>query len=138
TLAEIDINVSEVWDQLISGAGIQVGIISGGFDLSHVDLEFEQDLALDAIGAGTLNFQSDTDFTGTAVAGIIGARNNSEGIVGIAYEADLVPIRAVSDDQLNGTADATTNATALRWRLGLIQDSDGDGIVDGGIDGFAD
>lgn len=138
TLAEIDINVSDVWDQLISGAGVQVGIISGGFDLNHEDLlgAFATNLALDVFGGNTA-YVDNTDTNGTAVAGIIGARNNDLGVVGIAYEAELVPIRAIADATID-PALVTPNsaAQALRWRLGLVQDADGDGIVDNGTTGF--
>ncbi|QDT67976.1 Calcium-dependent protease precursor [Planctomycetes bacterium MalM25] len=161
TLAEIDNNVVEAWEQLFTGAGVQVGIIAGGFDLTHEDLAagFADALAYDAIGSfagGVLStidldpsiepdfFDDGPDSLGTAAAGIIGARNNDLGIVGIAYEADLVPIRAVSNDFRNTFADENMIASAIRWRMGTVQDINGDGIVDGVdndgdgiIDGYA-
>ena len=161
TLAEIDNNVVEAWEQLVTGAGVQVGVIAGGFDLLHEDLvtAFNTALAYDAVGSfagGVFTsldtdpsiepdfFDTETDSIGTAVAGIIGARNNDLGIVGIAYEADLVPIRATSNAFQNTFADENMIASALRWRLGTVQDTDGDGIVDGVdndgdgiIDGYA-
>lgn len=130
TLAEIDNNVIGAWEQLLTGAGVQIGIISGGFDLTHEDLvgNFVTGLAADVLDGDTIpTFTDPTDSNGTAIAGIIGAMNNDLGVVGIAYEADLVPIRAV-----DGTTEtAATSAAALRWRVGMVQDTNGDGIVDG-------
>ncbi len=161
TLAVIDNNVIEAWEQLVTGAGVQIGVIAGGFDLSHEDLvgAFATELAYDAIGSfagGTLGildtnpaiepdfFDTQADIAGTAVSGIIGARNNDVGVVGIAYEADIVPIRAISNAFQNTFADENMIASALRWRMGMVQDSNGDGVVDGVdndgdgvIDGFA-
>lgn len=141
TLAEIDNNVIEAWEQLVTGAGVQIGIISGGFDLTHEDLvgAFATELAINTLdGTAGTGFTSTIDTNGTAISGIIGARNNDQGIVGIAYNADLVPIRALPDPAFTDgsladptEADNAARAQALRYRLGLVQDTNGDGIVDG-------
>lgn len=143
TLALVDNNVIGAWEQLLTGSGVQIGVVSGGFDLTHEDLvgSFVTNLAIDVIDStfdpldGSFNAEDTdvsyidtTDSNGTAVAGIIGANNNDLGVVGIAYEADLVPIRAVSGAD---ATDAATAATALRWRVGMVEDLNGDGIVDG-------
>lgn len=62
---------------------IEVGIVDNGFDTNHDDL------------AGHITFLPDysgntIEDHGTAVAGIIGARNNEIGIRGVADSADLV------------------------------------------------
>ncbi|MEO1495619.1 MAG: S8 family serine peptidase [Planctomycetota bacterium] len=91
-----DINALAAWALGYTGAGVQVGVVDGGFDLSHEDLVFRTDLGFDLIGNDADTQYGDlTDAHGTAVAGIIGARDNTVGGVGLAHEADIVPIRLI-------------------------------------------
>ena len=73
-----------------SGKGIKIAIIDDGLDITHE--EFTNAIK------GTYNLESrDTDVShtnsydahGTAVTGIIGARVNSKGIVGLANESEI-------------------------------------------------
>jgi subtilisin family serine protease len=89
-------NVTNAW-ATATGAGIRIGIVDSGFDLTHLDLANRFNGALsydprDATGQTSINPDSaQTDKHGTWVAGVIGADGtNNYGIVGIAYGAELL------------------------------------------------
>lgn len=71
------------WEYSGKGSPVNVGIIDSGFDIDHTDLE------------GQISFLPDysvnsEDDHGTHVAGLIGAKNNSDGIRGVADTSNLV------------------------------------------------
>ncbi|MEO0861148.1 MAG: S8 family serine peptidase [Pseudomonadota bacterium] len=97
TAGQFDLNVTDVWDDY-TGDGVRVVVIDTGIDRDHPDL------------LANMNFGIDWDYQdgdtvpepvgsarsqhhGTAVAGIVGAANNSVGGVGVAYDAELVSFR---------------------------------------------
>lgn len=78
-----------------TGAGVRVGIIDEGFDVSHPDLAGRFDIAAsyDPHDSGTPNLMPDdsTDVHGTWVSGVIGAAgNNNFGTIGDAHESTMV------------------------------------------------
>jgi thermitase len=90
-----DIRALDAWPYG-QGAGQTVGVVDSGVDLGHADLAGQ-------IAAGGRNFVpgaasgdvSDLLGHGTHVSGIIAARaNNSIGVVGVAPEAKVLPLRA--------------------------------------------
>src|SRR5262245_46550634 len=91
------------------GAGVGIAILDTGIDLAHPDL------------AGTVNSFSafgasyqDDEGHGTHVAGIVGARNNTSGVVGVAPAATLYCVKVL--DQTGSGSDATVMA-GLDWVL---------------------
>jgi len=82
---------------------VQVGILDSGIDGRHVDFVGADGSNVDcalgrdfvAIGPGVGNPDPCTDnqFHGTHVAGIVGARANGVGVVGVAPNITLVPIK---------------------------------------------
>lgn len=113
-----DINVVPAWQYVnatrgingLSGNGVRVAIVSTGVQIDHPDLaaNISPNFAYDVISGFDLTSGSGLDiglpdlFTaseaaGTALAGIVGAvANNNEGIVGIAYESELVPVKLLT------------------------------------------
>jgi len=86
--------VAQVWSDY-TGKGVRIGIIDEGFDVRHGDLtgRFNLNRSFDPRDAGTVSILPDTaaQVHGTWVAGVIGANGtNSYGVVGSAYEAELV------------------------------------------------
>ncbi|WP_051525827.1 S8 family peptidase [Butyrivibrio proteoclasticus] len=86
------------------GAGVKVAIIDSGIDVSHEDLQGAivdsvttiPESAYDEDGYFKPEYKGVQDNTGhgTHVAGIIGARENSIGITGLAPECSIVSIKA--------------------------------------------
>ncbi len=86
-------NVTAVWPDY-TGAGVRIGIIDDGFQLSHPDLAGRFGVGgWDARGNDANPAAEAGDIHGTAVAGIIGAAANGAGLVGVAYDATLVGFR---------------------------------------------
>lgn len=89
------------WD-LATGAGVKVGVFDQGIDTNNGDLARNTDLGL---GRNALNLslggapQLNTDNHGTWVAGVIGAARDGQGVVGVAYDAQLVSI--YTSDSIN-------------------------------------
>lgn len=88
------LNTQVVWADY-TGQGILVGVLDDGFDYLHADLRtnFRTDLDLDTLGNDADSYVSGTDKHGTAVAGLIGADDNGQGGVGVAFDAGIVGIR---------------------------------------------
>ena len=115
-----DINVTPVWDRF-RGAGVTIGIVDSGVELTHLDLAANLDSALTYDFADNDANASPVDWDreqhGTAVAGIAAAvGNNSRGVAGVAYEAKLAPHRLITDAAITDLQ----IANALGYRLDAI------------------
>lgn len=103
--------VPELW-QRTKGKGVRVGIVDTGCELDHEDLagaivgsrDFTRSpyAAYDKVGHGT------------HVAGIVGARQNGKGVVGVAPEIDLIIAKGLGDD---GTGGSLGIVQAIDWLL---------------------
>jgi subtilisin family serine protease len=82
------------------GADKTVWVIDTGIDFSHPDLNVDENRSTSFLGRKTT--PNDENGHGTHVAGIIAAKNNRIGVVGVAAGAMLVSVR-VLDRQGNGT-----------------------------------
>ena len=79
-----------------SGAGKTAWIIDTGVDFTHPDLNVDVTRARTFVGVGPdSKTASDNNGHGTHVAGTIAAKNNSEGVIGVAYDATLVPVKVL-------------------------------------------
>ncbi|MEP7361123.1 MAG: S8 family serine peptidase [Chloroflexota bacterium] len=88
-------------------AKVRVGVVDSGIDGSHVDFRSNPadpstsnvdcahgaDFTTDGPGVGNPEACVDNNFHGTHVAGIIAARRNGIGVVGVAPNVTLVPIK---------------------------------------------
>ena len=93
--AQVNINLSDVWSDY-TGEGVVVGVIEGAVQWTHPDLIANYDTGLDF--SGTDN-SADVSANGasahaTAVAGLIAADANGEGVVGVAHDSTLVSYHA--------------------------------------------
>ncbi len=114
------INAEFAWDSQ-EGAGVVVAVVDSGVDLDHIDLANNiwvnvgeiADNGIDDDGNGYIddvfgwNFHDDNndpndDFGhGTHVAGTIAAvGNNAEGVIGVAPESKIMPVRVLGTQQL--------------------------------------
>ena len=117
-----------VWLQT-QGEGVKVAVIDTGVDIVHPDLEFIQ--SLNFVGIRNTTWWDvenekvivpDVDYGtytptadhGSHVSGIIGARNNDIGIVGVAPKCEIYALRALNDAGAGYWADIEI---ALLWCL---------------------
>jgi subtilisin family serine protease len=77
------------------GAGINVAVLDTGVDLTHPDLNIHPTLRKNCMGSGAPN---DGNGHGTHVAGIIAAKDNGSGVVGVASSAKVVPVKVLGND----------------------------------------
>lgn len=90
-------NVQGAWDMGATGLGITIAIIDTGVALNHPDLV---DNLLPGYNSITESEASvapqDDNGHGTHVAGIAAAGRNGVGIVGVAYQAKIMPIKSIN------------------------------------------
>ena len=128
-----DINVLPVWEYT-KGKNVKIGVIDSGVDYTHNDLDSNlilpgintvhggtdispsnETISVDVNGNSLGNAASEGH--GTHVSGIIGAiGNNQRGIIGVAPEAKILPIKAIGNDLTSAGTNynLSTNATLLK------------------------
>jgi len=79
------LGIPDVW-MLTQGQGIRVAVLDTGIDQSHQDLQSAIVATADFTGQGI----NDIDGHGTHCAGIVAARKNGLGFVGVAPQAELL------------------------------------------------
>jgi len=124
------IGAPSIWDTA-TGAGQSIAIIDTGVDLDHEDLaanvdsslgyDFVSSTANSGDGNGRDSDASEpfgTTYHGSHVAGIAAAvANNSKGVAGVAYDATIIPIRALGSD---GSGTSVDIADAILYAAGLL------------------
>jgi subtilisin family serine protease len=93
-----------------TGTGKTAWIIDSGIDPTHPDLVYDAARSKSFLGAGTTPY--DQNGHGTHVAGIIAARNDGNGIIGVACGATVVSMRAL-DAKGSGTVSGIV--AAVDW-----------------------
>ena len=78
------------------GRGKTAWIVDSGIDMNHPDLNVDQTRSKSFIP--NVTSADDENGHGTHVAGIIGAKNNDIGVLGIASDANLVSCRVLDKD----------------------------------------
>ena len=93
------VGAQAAWDAGLTGAGVRVAVLDGGFDLDHPDLAPNINLALSAdfTGEGLQYGPPDPFSHGSHVAGTIAAADNGFGTIGVAPDAELVLVKVLSD-----------------------------------------
>lgn len=101
--------------QLAQGNSVRIAIIDTGVDALHPDLAGRIDMEVNFVEADARDFHLDRH--GTAVAGVIAARGDSEhGPLGIAPQAHLLALKACWQLQ-SGRDDARCNSYTLAQAL---------------------
>ena len=112
------INAPEAWANGITGQGVVVAVVDSGVDYTHSDLDQSiwrntDEIAnngIDDDGNGYIDDVRGWDFVGgdrnpmdvdghgTHVAGTVAAERNGTGITGVAYGAQIMPVRVLGAD----------------------------------------
>ncbi|MGW1148665.1 type VII secretion-associated serine protease mycosin [Streptomyces sp. NPDC002454] len=117
------LRVSEAW-RTTRGAGITVAVLDTGVDDLHPDLAGNVLPGKDLIGFGARRGDRPWARHGTAMAGIIAGHGhgigNADGVMGIAPEAKILPIRVILEDGDPARKKArdtrgTALAEGIRW-----------------------
>ncbi len=128
------INASAAWDITTGSSSVVIAVVDTGIDLSHPDLKnniWTNDVELNGIagfdddGNGYIddiygwNFITETNNVtddnghGTHVAGIIAAiGNNTNGVVGVVWNAKIMPLKFLDE---NGTGDTDDAVDAINY-----------------------
>lgn len=104
------INATKAQKKGYTGKGIKIGIIDSGIDNKHEDLH---------VSGGVSFIESKTDYDddyghGTAVAGIIGAKNNNIGVIGVAPDAEIYSIKVLDS---NGEGEISNVVSGIMWAI---------------------
>ena len=99
----------DAWPEQPALAGPRVAVIDSGIDGDHPDLR-EQIVAARSFVGG--NPRVDDLGHGTFVAGILAARQNTQGIAGIAWSAGLIVAKVVGSDR---SISLEAEVRAIRW-----------------------
>ncbi|WP_425474029.1 type VII secretion-associated serine protease mycosin [Streptomyces qinzhouensis] len=117
------LNTEEAW-RTTKGEGITVAVLDTGVDDEHPDLRENVLPGKDLIGFGAVRGDRAWARHGTAMAGIIAAHgrgwDNESGVVGIAPEAKILPVRVILEGGDNAREKArksrgTALAQGIRW-----------------------
>ena len=108
-----DIRVEDVWPTY-TGSGINVAVVDDGLHYDHEDL---RDNVLTSLNHnyspdGT-DLYSYFDDHGTAVAGLIAAKDNSLGVRGVAPEANIYAYNYLAAQSFASSADAASRNSAI-------------------------
>ena len=99
--------INELHQNGLTGKGIRIAVIDTGVE-NHPDLMGAVKLKVST----TVEAYASTNGHGTGVAGVIAARNNSTGVLGVAYESEIYSIKAL-DENGSGDLDAVVRAIDL-------------------------
>lgn len=112
--AETLLNIPEVWKQTM-GQGVKVAVLDTGIDSDHPDLQSAISTSADFTGDGI----EDTNGHGTHCAGVIGARLNDVGFVGVAPKCELIIGKVLAN---NGSGEYAWIAEGIEWAVGAGAD----------------
>jgi subtilisin family serine protease len=105
------LGVPSLWRET-KGEGIKVGVLDTGIALEHPDLKSAILEARDFTRSPSQAY--DAQGHGTHVAGIIAARRNANGIVGVAPESKIIIAKVLNDEGSGTSADIVAG---IRWAV---------------------
>lgn len=90
-------DVQGAWDMGATGQGVTIAIVDTGVALNHPDLKDNLVPGYNAITQSEEpGANQDNNGHGTHVSGIAAAEKNDVGIVGVAYQAKIMPIKVIN------------------------------------------
>lgn len=144
------VRAPEAWAQGFTGEAVVVAVIDTGVDVHHADLRGNiwrnigeiANNGIDDDGNGFVDDVSGWDFVkgdrtpndpdghGTFISGIIAGVNNDIGVTGVAYDAEIMPVRV-----LNAAGSGTQNDIAKGIRYAVENGADVINLSLGGLPG---
>ncbi len=120
-----DIKALEGWEETTGDEQVVIAVIDSGIDFDHPDLANTDELEkISANGYDFVNDDSDPSDDhghGTFVSGLVAAKtNNGEGIAGVSWDCQILPLKAVGPD---GTGDVADLIRAIEY---AVKDGKGD------------
>ena len=94
------------------GAGVKVALLDSGIDPDHLDLRANYRGGYDFVNGDP--FPWDDNGHGTEVAGVLAARENGLGLVGVAPRAELFAVKVLGSDARGAISDV---ARGLEWAI---------------------
>jgi subtilisin family serine protease len=115
----------------LKGSGVTVAVLDTGIDMHHADLSKSIKGGYNALAGQNSRSYQDDNGHGTHMAGIIAARMNRFGVVGAAYQAQLVAVKVLDQygngrlsDLINGLGWIRANKIkVVNMSLGFSEDS---------------
>ena len=104
-----DINIEQAW-RYTKGEGVKVAVYDKGIDIEHPDLDVYAFRNYNDPNSDVPYSEDDKSWHGTACAGILSAKENNIGSVGIAPEANLYAV-GYSDN------DIAQDISAFNWMM---------------------
>ena len=85
------------WDAGYTGQGVRVAVLDGGIYSTHIDLDGNVDVTVSRSFVPGFAFNEDvgTFWHGTHVAGIIAAKDNAIGTIGVAPKATIIGVKVL-------------------------------------------
>ena len=123
-----DINVETVW-LTRKGSNIRIAVVDDGMDVAHEDLS--ANVVAGSINYLTLGTNPTGGSHGTNVAGIVAARDNTVGGLGVAPRASLVAYNMLQNSTASTQADAMTRGSPnIHINTNSWGPTDGNGTLD--------
>jgi len=97
-----------------TGKGVKVAVIDSGIDAQHADIKVVTGICTLEKNCPTTISYDDDNGHGTHVAGVIAARKNSYGLVGVAPDVELYAVKAMTR---NGGGNTTDIAKGVEWAI---------------------
>lgn len=117
-----NIRADKVWDAGATGQGVIVAVVDTGIDLTHqefIDSSSGRNNLVQGYNAFTRSSKpeavQDDNGHGTSMSGVIAAlKDNNKGIVGIAHNAKIMPIKAMDEV---GEGEDSVIADGIVWAV---------------------
>ncbi|MDZ4389470.1 MAG: S8 family serine peptidase, partial [Gemmatimonadales bacterium] len=114
------INAPAAWSAGVTGAGVKVGIMDSGIDIAHPDLGVSGGFDFTTSSASPTAYDDNIGICnghGTHVAGIVAARQNGSGVVGVAPDAQLYSLKVFEIISGGCKAWGSNQIAALDWAV---------------------
>ncbi|MFF8630974.1 type VII secretion-associated serine protease mycosin [Streptomyces werraensis] len=117
------LHADQVWSTT-RGAGVTIAVLDTGVEADHPDLDGNVLQGKDLVGFGAREGDEAWARHGTAMAGIIAGHGhgpgNGDGVLGVAPEAKILPVRVILEDKDPARAKARSTrgnalAEGIRW-----------------------